>query len=113
MAKVVYVDAYLLHFDDDSRLYSNHDSDCCEQHWLDFSQHTLSDFEGLDFDLSSDSFFEKVEDYGIRLVPVSGHPIGVPGYGRNNGYYSANLTLVLERPAGLVYFDITECQEIN
>ena len=113
MVKVIYVDKDVVRFDDQSELSSDHDQDCCEHHYLDFSGHSLSDFEGLEFDLSSPDFFEKVEDYGIRLLPVNGHPISVPGYGYNNGYYSANLTLVLERPSGTTTFDITECQEVN
>lgn len=34
------------------------------------------------------------------------------GYGYNNGYYSANLTLVLEKDGRSEKFDVTECQEI-
>lgn len=113
MNKVIYVDKDVVRFDDKSELSSDHDQDCCENHYLDFSNHTLADFAGLEFDLSSDGFFEKVDGYGIRLVPVEGHPISVPGYGYNNGYYSANLTLLLERPGSVQKFDITECQEIN
>ncbi len=98
-------------FSDGSYLYSYHDQDCCESHYLAFSSLDLKDFEGLEFDLSSD-FFEKVEDFGIRLIPVSGHSVAIPGYGYNNGYYSSNLTLVLSRP-GVPYqeFDISDCQE--
>lgn len=113
MSKVIYVDKDVLRFDDKSELSSEHYQDCCEDHYLDFSQHSLSDFEGLEFDLSSSSFFERVEDYGIRLLPTNGHPISVPGYGYNNGYYSADLTLVLERPSGTTKFDISECQDIK
>ncbi len=112
MARVTYVDKDVLRFDDGSELSSDHDQDCCEHHYLDFSGQSVSDFEGLDFDFSSD-FFEKVDDYGIRLLPVNGHPVSVPGYGHNNGYYSANLTLVLKQSDATTKFDITECQVIN
>ena len=80
-------------------------------HLRDGASHDV-DFEGLEFDLSSD-FFEKVVDYGIRLLPTNGHPISVPGYGRNNGYYSHNLDLVLSSPKETRSFDITECQEVS
>lgn len=114
MNKVIYVAEDVLRFDDQSELYSEHDQDCCESHYLDFSGLSLSDFEGLEFDLSSPDFFERVEDYGIRLLPVNGHPISVPGYGYNNGYYSGNLKLVLTRPgSGPTWFDITECQAVD
>lgn len=104
-------------FENGARLESSHDSDCCEHHWLSFKDLSLSDFEGLEFDLSTDSFFEKVEDYGIRLLPINGHPIGVPGYGSNNGYYSTELTLVLtikkEDSTETRTYDITTCQVIS
>lgn len=122
MVKVTSVSDDDLKFEDGTSLWSDHDQDCCEHHYLDFSGLTQEDFEGLDFNLSSDSFFERVEGFGIRLVPINGHPISVPGYGSNNGYYSHNLTLVLSKDgqqyAGLgdkLYktFDISNCQVIS
>lgn len=103
-----------LRFDDGSTLTSHHDSDCCEQHYLSAENLTLADFEGLEFDLSGEKFFERVDGYGIRLVPLSGHPVSVPGYCSNNGYYSTQLALVLRRGSGeRVEYDISECQELN
>ena len=113
MVKVVYVDDDVLRFDDGSELSSSHESDCCESHYLSFAESTLFDFEGLDFDLSSSDFFEKVEGYGIRLLPTNGHPVSIPGYGYNNGYYSSELTLVLTRPDSTTKFDVTDCQVIS
>jgi hypothetical protein len=101
-------------FEDGTRLYSNHDSSCCESHYLDFEHISIDDFEGLDFDLSNDNFFEAVDGYGIRLVPTNGFPVPIPGYGYNNGYYSTELELVLSSPDGnRRVFDISDCQEIN
>ena len=113
MSKVTYVDDDLMKFDDGATLSSDHDQDCCENHYLSFKDLSLQDFEGLEFDLSSDKFFEKVEDYGIRLLPVNGQPVSVPGYGYNNGYYSADLSLILQKEGSTTTFDITECQVIN
>ncbi|UFK09572.1 hypothetical protein [Xanthomonas phage DES1] len=113
MSKVIKLDGCLI-FDDGHVLSSDHDQDCCESHWLDFIGLVNDDFKGLDFDLSEESFFERVEDFGIRLLPVNGHPIPIPGYGANNGYYSSNLTLVLQLPNGKnKKFDITECQVLD
>ena len=112
MAKVIsFSDG--LRFDDGSYLFSDHDQDCCEHHYLDFDSLDLSDFEGLDFDLTSDNFFEKVDNFGIRLIPVNGHPISIAGYGYNNGYYSHNLTLVLKSGESTRVYDISECQDIK
>lgn len=113
MSKVIYVDKDVLRFDDRSELFSDHDGDCCETHYLSFEGLSLSDFEGLDFDLTGSGFFEKVDGYGVRLLPVDGHPVSVPGYGYNNGYYSSNLRLVLTKGDASSEFDISECQTIN
>lgn len=112
--KVVKLDSEGLVFENDVQLYSNHDSDCCESHWLCFKDLTLDDFKDLEFDLSDDKFFKKIEDYGIELIPIKGHSIKVPGYGSNNGYYSTELTLVISQNGKtLKAFDITECQVID
>lgn len=113
MTRVVYVDKDILRFDDGSELSSDHDQDCCEHHYLTFENLTLSDFEGLDFVLVGEMFFERVPDYGIRLIPVNGHAISVPGYGYNNGYYSANLSLVLKKDGQQKKFDVTDCQVVS
>ena len=103
-----------LRFEDGSALSSFHQVDCCEGHYLDFSDLTLDDFNGLDFDLESDNFFERIEGYGIALLSTNGHPVRVPGYGYNNGWYSDKLELILERPGMKVkVYDITDCQKIR
>lgn len=69
--------------------------------------------EGLEFDLNNDNFFEKVEGYGIRLIPKNGFPVSVPGYGYNNGHYTTNLTLIIAKKYIEKEYDITECQDIE
>lgn len=113
MVRVTSLDDDGLTFDDGTKLYSDHTPDCCEHHYLSFADLTLEDFEGLEFDLSSDTFFEKVEDYGIRLLPVNGQPVSVPGYGYNNGYYSSDLALVLTKDGKDTTFDVSECQVVS
>jgi hypothetical protein len=114
IVKVVEVDSESLIFDNGVRLYSNHDTDCCESHWLCFNDLSLEDFEGLEFDLSNDSFFERVNGYGIALKPIFGHPVRVPGYGSNNGYYSSELELIVSNRNDFTKtFDISECQDIS
>jgi hypothetical protein len=112
--KVVKINSDLLEFDNGMFLYSDHDQDCCESHYLSLSDLTLDDFKGLEFDLSNDDFFERIEDYGIALKPKNGHSVRIPGYGSNNGYYSSNLALIITNTDGQSVFkkyDITECQE--
>jgi hypothetical protein len=115
---VVSVGSDGLRFSDGTELTSDHESDCCEWHYLDFSDLNLEDFDGLEFDLfmktpTGYAFFERIDGYGIALKPISGHPVRIPGYGRNNGYYSTNLTLILTKDGSSIRFGITECQDIN
>jgi hypothetical protein len=112
--KVVEVDDTSLVFENGMVLTSDHRQDCCEDHYLSFSDLTIDDFARLEFDLTDDSFFERIEGYGIALKPVSGSPVRIPGYGSNNGYYSSNLSLVLSSKMGhQVIFGIEECQVID
>ena len=41
----------------------------------------LSDFDGLEFDLTNDNFFERIKGYGIALKPINGWAVRIPGYG--------------------------------
>lgn len=111
--KVVKVESESIEFEGGVILQSHHESDCCERHYLSFADLTMTDFDGLEFDLSNDDFFKRVEDYGIVLVPTNGQPISVPGYGSNNGYYSTQLDLCLSGKGFERTFDITSCQVIS
>ena len=109
--KVIKLDSDSLEFDNGLTLTSEHDSDCCERHYLSLSDLTLEDFEGLEFDLTNDNFFKRIEGYGIELIPITGHSVKIPGYGNNNGYYSCNLDLTISGSGYSKTFDITECQD--
>ena len=115
MSKVVSVDSEEVVFDTGHRLYSDHQSDCCESHYLSMSDITVEDFKGMEFDLEGTNFFERVEDYGIRLISTDGRVVPIPGYGYNNGYYGTDLTLVVDDADGksIHRIDISECQDIK
>jgi len=112
MAKVVRIEGYTLYFDNGISLTSDHNQSCCESHWLGLSDLSINDFDGLEFDLDSDDFFERIPGYGIALKPILGFPIRIPGYGSNNGYYNSDLSLVLIKNGETIKsFDIDECQD--
>ncbi len=112
--KVIKIDTESLEFDNGIILTSEHESDCCESHYLDLSDLTINDFKDLEFDLTNDNFFERIEGYGIALKPLNGFPVRIPGYGSNNGYYSDQLDLIISNGKDVFKrFDISECQEIN
>jgi hypothetical protein len=109
--KVIKVDSDEIEFEGGVKLYSYHWGDCCEEHYLDLTNLTLDDFDGLEFNLIGDDFFERIKDYGIALKPINGHPVRIPGYSSNNGYYSSNLELVLKGHDFERRYDIEECQD--
>ena len=114
--QVIKINAEGLEFNDDIIVESYHDQDCCEYHWLDFSTLSAQDFKDLTFDLDNfEQCIEKVDGYGIRLISEQGIKISVPGYGSNNGYYSANLSIVKREKhnkytGNRVVVDISDCQ---
>lgn len=111
--KVIKVCSESIEFDNGFELYSAHDSECDESHWLSFSDLSLQDFDGLEFNLGSDLFFTRIDGYGIALLPINGHPVRIAGYGSNNGYYSSNLSLVVKGKGFLKTYDISDCQGIS
>lgn len=77
-----------------------HDTFCCENHYIDWSYGLEEVNENMRFTIDTDNIenlFEKVEGYGIRLIPNpgTGHPVAFPGYGENNGYYNDDIMLVI------------------
>ena len=101
-------------FENGYTLECYHSRSCCEEHYLDWSNYSREDFIGLEFDISSEEkLFTRVDGYGIRLKPLNGHEIPIPGYAENNGYYCSNLSLRIYDSTGDIVkeFDITECQE--
>ena len=98
-------------FDNGYELSFYHEQDCCENHYLDFTHIEPSDYEGLEFDLSGDNFFERLPGFGIALLPTNNYPLRIPGYADNNGYYNSELRLELQTPDKRVIYDITDCQD--
>ena len=116
MSKVIEIDKKYygrLIFDDGNELTSDHIGDCCESHYLNFEDLELSEFEGLEFDLTNDNFFKKIDGYGIELLPLDGHSVRVAGMGFNNGYYGTNIDLVLKNANTIKTYDVSECQIIQ
>ena len=110
--KVISLDEEGIKLEHGYSIYSHHEYSCCEHHYLAFDSLEFSEIEGAIFNFKK-PWFEKVENYGIRLLPINMHPIPVPGYGFNNGCYSHDLTLVLDYPGNTETFDVSECQDIS
>jgi len=111
--KIKSLDGNGITFEDGTKIYSDHDSDCCEWHELDTEGIDFDEVKDLEFDTSLplEELIEKVDGYGIRIKSSNNFPLSIPGYGYNNGYYSDNLTLYLTQGNRNESLDITECQE--
>lgn len=89
-------------FSDGTVIYSHHDQDCCEEVYADFTALEDTTFKDEDF---SEIVIEEVKTSGIR---INGY--FVPCYDIQNGYYSNNLKLIIEKPNGEgIKLDITGC----
>ncbi len=105
-SQIVFKNGYILN--------SYHECDCCEYHWLEFSDIEESDYKGLEFDLSNDNFFTRIPGYGIQLNALNNFPLRIPGYGNNNGYYSDDLSLILmDNKGNRKIYDVSDCQKID
>lgn len=122
--RIVEIGDESLTFDNGCVLMSNHSSDCCEWHWLDFSVMRTDKYVSTvtgksiniyeqEFDFSKCVPFKKIEGTGILLRDVEGNKYLICGYGDNNGYYGTNIDLIYVDDDGNVIFkyDVTECQE--
>lgn len=114
MSKIKRINEESLEFDNGFVLQSEHESNCCEYHWLDFSiLEIYNDIYEQEFDVENGIKFKEVEGMGILLYDENGNKYLVNGYGRNNGWYSSNITLVLYNGKGKVVkeYDVTKCQD--
>jgi len=113
MSKIIKLENEKITFDCGSTLVSSHDSDCCEHHELDPTGIELDEVKHMEFNLNQplEELIERVEGYGIRLKSTNDHPLPIPGYGYNNGYYGSNIDLTLTVGDRSETIDISECQE--
>lgn len=84
-------------------------------HYLWWGDHRLSDFEGMEFDITGDSFFRRIDGYGIELIAKDGRTVQVAGHGESRGDYSSEMSLCVYDFSGNVLkrYDITDCQIIT
>lgn len=124
MSKITEIKSDAIIFDDGYVMTSDHCSDCCEHHWLDFSNLATCNIGTVtgksiniyeqEFDFSNGINFRKVEGVGILLYDTEGNKYLINGYGKNNGYYGTDIDLVLYKGRMLKYeYDVSECQEID
>lgn len=89
----------------------DHDQDCCE--------HVYSDFSGMKYHKEElvDKFLDELIIKGIEemgfLMCLAGTKIFVPCYNTQNGYYSSRLSLEIKEGETTTTIDISEFKEDN
>ena len=111
LVKIVKIEDPYIIFDNGLKMSYEHNSQCCERHYLSYDDLDFEEIKDLVFDLNNDFFVRPVKDYGIELNAINGFPLRIPGYALNNGYYSSNLFLNFEFNNLSCSVDISNCQE--
>ena len=78
-------------FSDETKVMDYHDQDCCESVYADWKQ--LDDTGILE-----DTFKELVITGNPELGIVLNGTYGIPCYNEQNGYYSDDLSIIVEQP---------------
>lgn len=117
MLKLTKFDDEMIYFSDGSTISYSHDQDCCECNYADFS--VLENYKDL-LDKEWDEFtVGPIDGMGIMLTLIGNNEFGIPitpgilipCYSEQNGYYSANLDIAVNRPDGRGYNLTLECEE--
>lgn len=90
-------------FDDGSYISYDHEQDCCEYNYADFSvldvmlRYNKDDmeFDSFEIDTIDDGgFLIKLKLAGNRILRAPYHNIFIPCYSEQNGYYTTNIRIV-------------------
>lgn len=103
--KVVRAEQEYLEFSDGTTITSQHDADCCEYNYADF---TAIDDLAREWEFEHPILFEE-SDYGFRFGNKD-KMVFVPCYSCQNGYYSYSVDIYYN---GKPVFERLECADIN
>ena len=99
-------------FEDGSTLESHHQSECCEDHYVEFTSINGQGWEGKEFPDSLDVLVRKADGIEtafydditwrsfVELLDVYGNVYVLNIYNSNTGYYSSEVSLVLTKKHG-------------
>lgn len=117
MIKLTKFDDEMIYFSDGSTISYHHDQDCCECNYADFS--ALENYKDL-LDKEWDDFtVGPIDGTGIMLTLIGHNEFGIPitpgilipCYSEQNGYYSTDLDILVNRPDSKGYELNLECEE--
>lgn len=106
--KIVKIDSDGLLFDNGVVISDFHDQDCCEHVYADWK--ALKDQPVMDEEFN-DIVIEKVAGSGFRLIAANKNAYFVPCYNCQNGYYSSDLELIVQKGRSRITIDISDCVE--
>lgn len=102
----------VIEFSDGSTITYEHEPDCCETNWADFSVLEVfykgEEFEGYKVKPIEDGFLLILE--GVKPSGKS-HSIYIPCYSDQNGYYSSDLTINVNKMATTSYSIAAEVRD--
>ena len=78
-------------FDNDMEITFDHDQDCCEYNYADFSILTPNTVH-YDYDFSENLDFKYIDELGFKFGS-DGHWIFIPCYSEQNGYYTTQIDI--------------------
>jgi len=79
-----------IEFDNGNTITFDHDQDCCEHNFADFSQ--LEDIV-TEVEFDSELIFEAVENSGFRFGSKNTPMFFIPCYSSQNGYYTTEIDI--------------------
>ena len=117
MIKLTKFDDEMIYFSDGSTISYSHYQECCECNYADFS--ALENYKDL-LDWEWDDFTVRpINGTGIMLTLIGHNEFGIPiapgilipCYSEQNGYYSTDLDILVNRPDSKGYELNLECEE--
>ena len=108
-------------FDNGYELEYYHEQDCCEHVYADFE--VLKDYnvstktgktiniKDIDFKETLVGLIDGIKEQGFNMISKIEEKFFIPCYNSQNGYYSSNLRLILNKEKGKEIMDISDCVE--
>lgn len=121
--KIIKIDEKKITFNNGYELKYYHEQDCCERVYADFSMlktYNVSTKTGKNINIQEIDFYENLEDLiegklgcGFNLISKIGEKFFVPCYNEQNGYYSSDLKLILQKSDEKEITDISKFLKDN
>ena len=116
--KIKQIDEDEIIFDNNYKLKCYHKQDCCENVYADFEMlknYNVSVKTGKNIKIKEIEFVETLEllidgvpGAGFNIISIIGEKFFIPCYNEQNGYYSSNLELILDKGKTQEIMDISE-----